>query len=215
LTNGIIEFDQKIALLSPAFKVRHRSQKKNRWVLIEILLFLYVIGYEVSALYLWQLRTIDITTIPVLFFNMPYITDFVVIITVNFYLNNLSYRFQMLNDFFKCLPTRLISTHGEWTHSEIVMLVESIRLLHAKLSELLKIFNFSYGLLLLGFFVCSFVDFMYIFYLMIYHELASPKVSFTQNVIKYLPLHLFTVQIIVFLMSIIVAVTRIKEKVPR
>jgi len=160
------------------------------------------------------MRTIDINTIPVLFFSIPYITDFVVIITVNFYLNNLNYRFQTLNDFWKCLPTGLISTHGEWTQSEIVMLVESIRLLHAKLSELLKIFSLSHGLLLLGFFVCSFIDFMYIFYLMIYDELASTKVSFTQNVIKYLPLHLLNVQIIVFLMSIIVAVSWIKEEVP-
>jgi len=214
LINGIIEFDEKLALLSTAFMVRRRSLSKKRWIIIAISLFLYIIGYEVCALNLWKLKTLDITTIPVLFFSMPYITDFVVIITVSFYLNNLNYRFQTLNDFWKCLPTGLIPTRGEWTHPEIVMLVESIRLLHAKLSEILKIFNLSYGLLLLGFFVCSFIDFMYIFYLMIYHELASPKVSFTQNIIKYLPLHMFTVQIIVFLMSIIVAVSWIKEEVP-
>lgn len=165
------------------------------------------------ALYLWRLKTVDISTIPVLFFNFPYITDFVVIFTVNFYLNNLGYRFQTLNDFWKCLPNGLIPARGEWTHSEIDMLVESIRLLHGKLSEILKIFNLSYGLLLLGFFVCIFIDFMYIFYLMIYHELVSPKVSFTQNIIKFLPLHMFTVQIIVFLMSIIVAVSWIKQEV--
>jgi len=144
---------------------------------------------------------------------MPYITDFVVIITICFYLNNLSYRFQTLNDFWKCLPTGLVPTYSEWTNSEIVMLVESIRFLHAKLSEILKIFNLSYGLLLLGFFVCSFVDFMYIFYLMIYHELTTPKVSFTQNIVKYLPLHVFNIQLIVFLVSIIVAVSWIKEEV--
>ncbi|CAI6351908.1 unnamed protein product [Macrosiphum euphorbiae] len=212
LINGIIEFDQKLALLSTAFMVRRRSLSKKRWIIIAISLFLYLVGYEVCALNLWHLKTLDITTIPVLFFSMPYITDFVVIITVSFYLNNLNYRFQTLNDFWKCLPSGLIPTRGEWTQPEIVMLVESIRLLHAKLSEILKIFNLSYGLLLLGFFVCSFIDFIYIFYLMIYHELASPKVSFTQNIIKYLPLHMFTFQIIVFMMSIIVAVSWIKEE---
>lgn len=214
MINGIIEFDQKLALLSTAFMVRHRSLSKKRWIIIAISLFLYLIGYEVCALSLWNPKTLDITTMPVLFFSMPYITDFVVIVTVSFYLNNLNYRFQTLNDIWKCLPTGLIATRGEWTHSEIVMLVESIRLLHAKLSEILKIFNLSHGLLLLGFFVFIFIDFMYIFYLIIYHELASPKVSFTQNIIKYLPLHMFTVQIIVFLMSIIVAVSWIKEEVP-
>ncbi|XP_025201821.1 uncharacterized protein LOC112599218 [Melanaphis sacchari] len=212
LINEIIEFDRKLILLSPAFMVYHRSLSKKKWIIIFISLLSYFIGYEVYALYLWQLKTIDMSTVPVLFFGMPYITDFVVIITVCFYLNNLSNRFQTLNDFWKCLPSGLISTHSEWTNSEIVMLVESIRLLHAKLSEILKIFNFSYGLLLLGFFVYSFIDFMYIFYLMIYHELATPKVSFTQNIIKYLPLHLFNVQLIVFLMSIIVAVSWIKEE---
>jgi len=213
LINGLIEFDQKLDLLSAAFMVRHRSLSKKRWITIAISLFLYLIGYEVYALYFWQMKNVDITSISLLFFSMPYITDFVVIITVSFYLNNLSHRFQTLNDFWKCLPTGLIPTRGEWTHSEIVMLVESIRLLHAKLSEILKIFNLGYGLLLLGFFACSFIDFMYIFYLMIYHELALPKVSFTQNIIKYVPLHIFTVQIIVFLMSIIVAVSWIKEEV--
>ncbi|CAH1722102.1 unnamed protein product [Aphis gossypii] len=212
LINEIIEFDQKLTLLSPAFMVRHRSLSKKRWIIIATSLFLYLIGYEVCALYLWQLKTVNISTVPVLFFSMPYITDFVVIITICFYLNNLSYRFQTLNDFWKCLPTGLVPTHSEWTNSEIVMLVESIRLLHAKLSEILKIFNLSYGLLLLGFFVCSFVDFMYIFYLMIYHELTTPKISFTQNIVKYLPLHVFNIQLIVFLVSIIVAVSWIKEE---
>lgn len=144
---------------------------------------------------------------------MPYITDFVIIVTVCFYLNNLGTRFQTLNDFWKSLPVGLAPMPGEWTHFEIAMSVEDIRLLHAELSELLKMFNRGYGPLLLGYFVCSFFDLMYIFYLMLYHEFSS-KSSLTEHLIKYLPLHVFNVQIIIMMVSIVVAASRVNEKVP-
>lgn len=143
---------------------------------------------------------------------MPYVTDFVVIITVCFYLNNLGTRFQTLNEFWKSLPTGLAPMPGEWTHFEIAMSVEGIRLLHAELSELLKMFNRGYGPLLLGYFVCSFIDLMYIFYLMLYHEFST-KSSLTEHLFKYLPLHMFNVQIVIMMISIIVAASRINEKV--
>lgn len=191
-------------MLTPAFSVDECSLSQTNWNVILISMFLYLLGYEVYDMYTWPPQTFDVTTILMYLFNMPFITDYVVIVTVCFYLSHIGCRFQTLNDFWKCLPPGLVSTRGRWTNSEIVMLVESIRLLHAKLSQLLKTFNSGYGLLLLSFFVCNIVDMIYIFYLMVEFD----------NSIKHLPIHLVAVQIIFFLLSVIVVVSQIHEKVP-
>lgn len=204
LINGIIQFDQKLALLSPAFPVHQHSINKNKWFIIITSLFLYFVVYEAYDIYLWPPNTYDIHTFLLFFFGMPYIMDYVVIITVCFYLVNIGFRFQTLNDFWMCLPRGLVSVLGEWTDSELVMLMESIRLLHAELSQLFKIFSWSYGTLLLVFFVCCIIDIIYLIYLMIKLE----------NVIRHVPLHMLNIQIVVFLMSVILAASWIKEKVP-
>lgn len=134
--------------------------------------------------------------------------------TVSFYLVNIGFRFRALNSFWKCLPAGLVPVSGEWSHSEILFLTENIRLLHAELSEILKLFNRGYGPLLLSYFVCSYIDMMYIMYLMIYHEFESPKLSIAEKMIKYLPLHIFNVQVIIFMVFIIACASWIKIKVP-
>ncbi|CAI6346540.1 unnamed protein product [Macrosiphum euphorbiae] len=133
---------------------------------------------------------------------MPFVLDYVIIITVCFYLSNIGCRFQILNDFWTCLLPGLVSISGEWTDSELVMLMESIRLLHAELSQLFKIFSCSYGTLLLVFFVCCIIDVIYLIYLMIKLE----------NVIRHVPLHMLNIQVVVFLMSVILAASWINEK---
>jgi len=203
LINGIIQFDQLLALLSPAFPVQQHSMSKKKWNIILTSLFLYFVVYEVYDIYLWPPSTFDINTFLLFFFGMPYILDYVVVITVCFYLSNIGCRFQTLNDFWTCLPRGLVSVSGEWTDSELVMLIESIRLLHAELSQLFKIFSWSYGTLLLVFFVCCIIDITYLIYLMIKLE----------NVIRHVPLHMLNIQIVVFLMSVILASSRISEKV--
>lgn len=50
-------------------------------------------------------------------------------------------------------------------------------------------FNNSYGQLLLGFFVCNFIDFTYIFNLMFYRELGTSDKGIIQSIIKYISLH--------------------------
>ncbi|CAH1722100.1 unnamed protein product [Aphis gossypii] len=202
LINGIIQFDQKVDLLSPAFMVHQNSISKKKWNIVLAVLFLYFIGYEVYDIYLWPPATFDFNTFLIFFFGMPYILDYVVIITVYFYLSNIACRFQTLNDFWKCLPLGLVSVPGEWTYSELAMLMESIRLLHAELSQLFKIFSCSYGTLLLVFFVCCIIDIIYLIYLMIELE----------NVIKHVPLHMLNIQIVIFLMSVILAASSINEK---
>ncbi|XP_060840468.1 uncharacterized protein LOC132921443 [Rhopalosiphum padi] len=152
--------------------------------------------------YLWPPNTFDINTFLLFFFGMPYILDYVVIITVCFYLNNIANRFQTLNDFWRCLPCGLVSVPSEWTSSELAMLMKNIRLLHAELSQSFKIFSCSYGTLLLVFFVCCIIDIIYLIYLMIELE----------NVIRHVSLHVLNIQIVVFLMSVILAASRINEK---
>lgn len=155
-------------------------------------------------MYIWPPNSFDFSVFLYLFFGFPYIMDYVVVITVFFYLTHIGRRFQILNDFWKCLPRGLVSIPGEWTDSELVMLMESIRLLHAELSQLFKIFSRSYGALLLVFFVCCIIDVIYLIYLMIELE----------NVIKHVPFHMLNIQIVVFLMSVILAASWINEKVP-
>ncbi|XP_026804660.1 uncharacterized protein LOC113548139 [Rhopalosiphum maidis] len=214
LINSIIEFDENISLLSPAVILNERKWflSKTNWNYILISFFVYFIGFEVYAVYIWPPKDVNIYIIIVYFFGVPYITDYVVFITVFFYLVNIAYRFQTINNYWKFLPAGLVATSSEWAHHEIVMLIENIRMLHAKLSEILKIFNLGYGLLLLHFFVFNFIDMMYLFYTMIKHEFLSPNVSFIEGIIHNLPLYIFKLQIVISIMLIIVATSWIKEK---
>lgn len=94
------------------------------------------------------------TLFPCIFLvGTPYITDYMVFITVFFFLVNIGYRFQTINNYWKCLPDGLIAVPEEWTHDEIVMWIEDIIILHVRLSEILKLFNLGYGL----FIYCSYI----------------------------------------------------------
>lgn len=176
------------------------------------LLFVYYIGFVAYRTYIWPPVVVNITSISSYIFGVPYIADYAVVISVCFYLNNLASRFQALNDQWKRLPDGLISA-ARWRHSKILKSVENIRLLHAQLSELVKIFSLAYGLLLLSFFVFVFIDLVYIFYLSINYEYSTTRIGFIKNFVRYLPIHIFNIQCIIFMMSIIVAASWINEKV--
>lgn len=213
LSNDLIQYDRKLTLLSQAFIVKHHLLHKKSWIIIVFTLFIYYVGSLIIQIYIWKPQQLNYTSIFIYFYNLPYITDYVLIILTYFHLNNIGNRFQALNDFWKCLSTELIPIRDEWTHSEIAMLVESIRLLHAELCTILKLFNSSYGPLLLAFFVCNFLDFSYIIYIMIYHEVDSSKISLSQSIMYYIPTHLVNFQIIVFCTSIIIVASGITDKV--
>lgn len=191
--------------------VHQRLISKKCWNIIFISSIIYFIGYEVYYFYLWPPETVGIASIFVYFFNVLNIIDFTVIITTCFYLSNLGFRFQIVNNFWTCLPDGLMSVPGKWTHTEIVMLTESIRLLHTDLSELLKMFSVGYGPMLLGFFICSFVDMLFIFYITLYTFLTN--IGYVENVFKFIPLSIYKVQTIICMMSIVVAASWINEKV--
>lgn len=211
LINGIIEYDEKQKIQLPAALLVHqRLLSKQFWVQILTSLFIYFLGFEVYRMYAWPPHSI--TTVVILIFGVPYILDFIVVISTCFYLINLECRFQILNDYWKDLHLILNSISSNSSISEIVMLMENIRLLHAEISQLLKKFSLGYGPLLLGYFVCSFIDMVYLLHLMISHEFNS-KASITEILITYTPVHVFNIQLILFMMSIIVAASRINEKV--
>lgn len=213
LINAIIEYDQKHSVFSPALLLHKRAPSKMCWNIIITTLFLYFAVFELGSLYSWHPNILNIADIFIYIFNIPYIADFIVMVTVSFYLVNIGFRFHALNSFWKCLPAGLIPVSGEWSHSEIIFLTENIRLLHAELSEILKLFNHGYGPLLLSYFVCNYIDIIYVFYLMIYHEFNLTKLSFTEKIFKYLPLHIFSIQVIVFMIFIIVTSSWINDEV--
>lgn len=73
------------------------------------------------------------------------------------------------------------------------MSMENISLSHAELSQLLKKFNSGYGPMLLGYFVYSFIDMVYLHNLMISHEFISSKANIIEVLVTYLPVHIFNV----------------------
>jgi len=60
-------------------------------------------------------------------FSPPFFMDYVVTITSFFFLQNLYVRFRTLNDVWKCLPTGLNTVSSQWTHKEIVGVIENTR----------------------------------------------------------------------------------------
>lgn len=144
------------------------SLSKKSWVMILTSLLIYFLRFEVYHMFAWP--PYSIPTVVILIFDVPYILDFIVVISTCFYIINFKFRQQILNDYWKCFSPTLISIAGEFSNTEIVILMENIRLLHDEISQLLKTFDLGHGSLLLGYFGCSFIDMIYLFNLMINHE---------------------------------------------
>ncbi|XP_060862501.1 uncharacterized protein LOC132939380, partial [Metopolophium dirhodum] len=208
LINGIIEFDKKIAPLSSHLLIPRRSWKKIQWSTIFISLFAYFIGFKIVQLYFGPMQIISIELlIHHVLFTIPFIMDYVVVISSCFFLQNMYVRFQTLNDLWKCLPADLVPVSDQWTHIEIVVLMENTRLLHAELCNLLNMFTLGYGPMLLGFFIFSFINMICSIYLvLIFGAIYKP------DVIKNILTLAMYVQSVTFLMSIITFVSFINEK---
>jgi len=78
-------------------------------------MFIYFIGFVILETYVWPPMKIDIFTIAIYFFSNPYITDYVIFVTVFFFLANIGYRFLTINNYWKCFPDGLIAIPDEWT----------------------------------------------------------------------------------------------------
>lgn len=122
----------------------------------------------------------------------------------------------MLNDVWECLPAGLVAVSDQWTHNEIVCVMENTRLLHSELCELLKMFTLSYGPMLLGFYTSSFIHMIMCVYIIINNQILPTSLSTGNNweINILLPL-LFQIQIVMFLLFIIVFVSWINNKVIR
>lgn len=73
LMNGIIEYDQKLTSLPKFLLIRQISPKLIYWNIIFIITLIYYIAIKSVLVYLWQLKTIDITTIAVYFIRLEFI----------------------------------------------------------------------------------------------------------------------------------------------
>lgn len=213
MINGIIEFDTKLTLFSTYFLVQQHSLSKKRWIIICSSLLAYLIGFEVYSYLLWTPKNLDFFNLMKYFFNSPCFIDFIIIISSYYFLNNLEVRFRTLNDLWKRQPTRLVTDSGQWTYSEIAMSMESIRLLHAELSELLNVFRCSFGSIHLGFFVLNYIFMLINFLFIIVFKLSLPEVSSTENIMRNIRPFILSGQYVILTMSIIVAASSVSEKV--
>ncbi|KAL4154210.1 hypothetical protein QTP88_002042 [Uroleucon formosanum] len=210
--NGIIEFDQKVAPLSSYLPIPQRSWKKIQWNLIFISLIAYFIGFKIAHLYLNPMKIISIKLlIHHVLFTIPYIMDFVVVISSCFFLQNMYVRFQTLNDVWKCLPANLVPISVQWTHIDIVVLMEDMRLLHAELCDLLKMFTLGYGPMLLSFFISSYINMLLSIYIFIQNDEVN-HFRITERVYKQMLTLSIYAQSFTFLMSIITFISFINEK---
>jgi len=187
--------------------IPQRTWTKIQWATIFISLFGYFIGFKIVLLYFGP-KNISIELLVHHVFTIPFVMDYVVVITSCFFLQNMYVRFQTLNDLWKCLPADLVPVSDQWTHFEIVVLMENTRLLHAELCDLLNMFTLGYGPMLLGFFIFKFINMITSIYLFIIFCAISKA-----DVIRYILTLLIYVQCVTFLMSIITFVSFINEKV--
>ncbi|XP_060875535.1 uncharacterized protein LOC132948874 [Metopolophium dirhodum] len=154
--NGIIKFDNKLLLFNSSIPVKLYSKSKTFWNVIFASFFLYFLCCQYFLILQFGRRIKDLSDYSTVVFHSPDIIIFIVMITSLYYLSNLGYRFCELNRLWKCLPFGLLALPGGWTNSEITVLVERIRLLHAELSELLRLFSLGYGPVLLVYFTFTF-----------------------------------------------------------
>jgi len=131
--NGIIEYDQKLILLPRFLLIRQHLKKKNYWNVIFIFTLIYYTAMTLVIVHVWPPKTIDIITVTIFFIRLDFILDLAVTFSTFFFLQQLEYRFQTLNDSWKYLLPGFQSVSGEVTHSITGMTLDKIRLLHADL----------------------------------------------------------------------------------
>ncbi|KAE9539588.1 hypothetical protein AGLY_004840 [Aphis glycines] len=212
--NGMIEFDRKLTPFSTRLLSKQRSFSKRQWDIVLISFFLFYVVYTLLHCYMRPTKSIDIHTLAFILFVPPFLLDYVITSSLCYFLHNLHTRFWTLNDLWKCLPAELAVDHNQWTHIEIVLFMEKIRLLNSELCELLKKFTIGFGPLLLAFFTFSFSCLLIGSFIMVtrFHILVSSERSAAEawrqifNVI-------FNFQIFIFMVSIIVYVSLIEKQI--
>ncbi|KAF0730961.1 Uncharacterized protein FWK35_00026695, partial [Aphis craccivora] len=204
--NGIIEFDRKLFFFNSYYSVKVYSISKRFWMISFASFILFFMYCQIFIFQLQGKQIYDFSLYSKFLFHSPDIINFVVMITSLYYLSNLGYRFCELNRLWKCLPFGLITLPGGLTSSEIIiiMLVERIRLLHAELSELLRLFSLGYGPVLLMYFTFSFAHALIdTFFFTVYRELLRKD---------YFPFIFYPIHILEMISIIYVTSWVIEEK---
>jgi len=201
-------------LLRPKLVVHPRSSNNCiTWNRILIVLFVYIIIYHITRWYLMPPKIYDFPTIAFHLFMDPNMLDMVIVNGGCIFIHSVASRFCALNDGWKRLPVGLLATSSEWTQSEITMSMESIRLLHADLCEIINVFSLGYGMVLLGYFTLSFISLLMFTYL--YFAIGYPlsDTSFTAIIVWCLPLFIRYSQFSIFHISMLVNSSFANEKV--
>ncbi|XP_022172834.1 uncharacterized protein LOC111035498 [Myzus persicae] len=210
--NGIIEYDQKLTSLPRFLLIRQLSQNKFYWNIIFIFTLIYHIVIILLSVYIIPPKTIFI--ICQCFIRVEFIQDVTVIFSTTFFLQQLEYRFQTLNDSWEYLLPGFPAVPNDLTQPVTGMTLDNLRLLHAELSDLLRIFSKGYGQMLLGFFVFNYINMVACFFF----HILFPMNYVTDNEFKIydfavnsLP-YIFWLQNMVFILSIIIGASRVHDK---
>ncbi|XP_026811290.1 uncharacterized protein LOC113552641 [Rhopalosiphum maidis] len=214
LINGITEFD-RIVNGHPLtfFGELTCPTTKYSWNKFLATLLLFYISLQIFSMWLWPPARFDFSIVVKYFFEMPCITEFVIFATAFFYFHNLGSRFDMLNSLCKRLPDGLVTATGTPTQSEITQLVENIRLLHAKLCELLRTFSLGYGVVMLFYLVFNFLDLLRNFYYLLHvSRYSSSNTNNNFNTLNVLLMVSFCSQNIIFVLILLITVSWINKK---
>jgi len=175
--------------------------------------FLHYVGTKILIMYLWPLKTVNLTNVIFgLFFNSPFAVELTIVCTSLFYLKNLEYRFQTLNDMWKCLPAGLVAVPGKWTYSEIAAFMDDVRLLYAQLCHLRKTLSSSYSQMVLVLFLMTFINTLFVIFLYVLTKQALKLNSF-DNIDTKIVMCIALGQNFYFVISIITATSRVNDKV--
>ncbi|XP_022182800.1 uncharacterized protein LOC111042479 [Myzus persicae] len=192
--------------------IRQYLTKKNYWNSIFIFTIVFYITLVFMNAVLFPPNTINFVVITMYFFRIEYVLDVAVWFSTYFFLQQLEYRFQTLNESWKYLLPGFLPFPGEWTCSITEMTLDKIRLLHAELSDSLRLFSMGFGQILLGFFVFSYIDMLLQFYYFInFNDKETEKFSFLYF-LKIVVTQTFHIRNIILILSIIIAASRVHEK---
>lgn len=181
------------------------------WNLFIISLLVYFIAYITLFIYSTPPKAFTLSTVMSYFLGPPFVTDFIVMVLLCFYLKNIECRFRTLNNFWTCLQNKIVSNNFKYL--EMFFLMENVRLLHIELCTLVTIFNFSFGPLLLSFYVANYVNIILQFFLILCLSHVSNESIYTENIVKCLLMFVINVQCIIFMMFPIIIASSIKKEV--
>lgn len=172
--NGLVEFDCELLSLRSTMRpsVRGvRALNKTFWTALMAGLFGYYLVFQIKMAAYFTAEWFEETHAVNFVFHPPSLIVSAVFATACFYLYNLGNRFLELNVLCERLPPGLTDSAGGWSDSEMTVLAECIRLLHAKLSGLLGLFSSAYGLVLLTYFTTTFaMTFLDLFFMIVYND---------------------------------------------